>query len=88
MVHIILPSVWTTGHRTDFSGTGGPLNAVIKRFAEDNPVYRRRLLDADAEPHGYINVVVDDDLIPRHLRASTTVAEGSTITIIAPMAGG
>lgn len=88
MVRIVLPSVWTEGHRTEFSATEGSLNAVIKRFAEQHPGYRRRLLGPDSEPLGYLNVVVDDDLIPRQLRAETVVAAGSTITIVAPMAGG
>lgn len=88
MIKIVLPSVWTQGGRTEFEGTEGPLLDVIRRFADDNPDYRRRLLGPDGEPAGHINICVDDDLIPRHQRAATTVEAGITITIITPMAGG
>ncbi|WP_232430433.1 MoaD/ThiS family protein [Salinispora pacifica] len=88
MVKIVLPSVWTQGHRTEFTGTEGKLDAVIKRFAEENPTYRRRLLGPDSEPLGYLNLVVDDDMVPRHLRADTVVTSGSTVTVVSPMAGG
>jgi hypothetical protein len=36
----------------------------------------------------YINVCIDDDLIMRNERASTSVPAGSTVVITAPMAGG
>jgi sulfur-carrier protein len=88
VVKIVLPSVWAPDGHTDFEAAEGPLLDVIMRFAADNPAYRRRLLGPDAQPLRYVNICVDDDLIPRHLRGSTTVAAGSTITIIAPMAGG
>lgn len=88
MIKIVLPSVWTPGGRTEFDATEGPLHEVIKRFVADNPAYRRRLLGPDAEPLTYVNIVVDEDLVPRHLRAGTTVSSGSTVTIISPMAGG
>ncbi|HEV2374256.1 MAG TPA: MoaD/ThiS family protein [Streptosporangiaceae bacterium] len=88
MIKIILPSVWAPDGRTEFEGTEGALPEVITRFAAENPTFRRRLLGPDAQPLGYVNICVDDDLIPRHLRGTTTVAAGSTVTIIAPMAGG
>lgn len=89
MVKIVLPSVWATNGQTTFEGTEGPLHDVIKRFAAENPAFRRRLLGPDAEPLTYINVCVDDDgIIPRRLRAGTIVEAGSTVTIISPMAGG
>lgn len=88
MVRIVLPSVWTQGGRTEFAGTEGPLPEVIGRFAAEHPQYARRLVGPDAQPLGYVNICVDDDLIPRQLRATTVVPAGATITIIAPMAGG
>jgi sulfur-carrier protein len=88
MVTIILPSVWSADGQTTFEAAAGPLQDIIKRFAAQNPPYRRRLLGPDQEPAGYINVCVDDALIPRQLRAATTVPDGSTVTIIPPMAGG
>jgi hypothetical protein len=88
VVKIILPSVWTQGGRTDFEGVEGPLGDVLRRFAADHPDYRRRLLGPDAEPLMYVNICVDDDLIPRHLRSATLVEAGSIVTVIAPMAGG
>jgi sulfur-carrier protein len=88
MVKIILPSVWTAGGQTSFEGTEGLLHDVIKRFAVDNPAYRSRLLGPDSKPLNYINVCVDDAIIPRQLRETTVVPAGSTVTVIAPMAGG
>lgn len=88
MVRIVVPSVWNPERRTDFEAGEGPLPEVIRRFAEANPVMRRRLLDAGGEPLQYVNVCVDDELIPRHLRRDTVVPAGATVTIIAPMAGG
>lgn len=88
MVKIVVPSVWAHDGQTRFEGAEGPLNDVIKRFAEAHPDFRRRLLGSDAEPLKYINICVDDDLIPRFERAATSVEAGSTVTVIAPMAGG
>jgi sulfur-carrier protein len=88
MVKIVLPSVWAADGQTTFEGTEGPLHDVIKRFAAENPGFRRRLLGPDAEPLTYINVCVNDGIVPRRLRAGTVVEAGSTVTIIAPMAGG
>lgn len=88
MVTIVLPSVWSADGRTRFEASGGPLQDIIKRFVAENPSYRRRLLGPDQEPAGYINICVDDALVPRRLRSSTVVPDGSTVTIIPPMAGG
>jgi len=85
---IILPSVWAADGRTEFEGTEGLLPEVIERFAADNPGFRRRLLGPDEQPLMYLNICVGDEMIPRHQRATTMVEPGSTITIIAPMAGG
>jgi molybdopterin converting factor small subunit len=86
---MILPSVWTEDGTTVFEAAGeGPLDEVVKGFAADHPRYRRRLLDADGQPLRYVNICVDDELIPRHLRATTQVPEGATVTVVAPMAGG
>jgi molybdopterin converting factor small subunit len=49
---------------------------------------RRRLLGPDGEPAGYINICVNEDLVPRQDRAATVVTAGSTVTIMPPMAGG
>jgi sulfur-carrier protein len=88
VIRIVLPSVWTASGRTDFEGTEGALPDVIRRFAAAHPEFARRLLGPDGEPAGYVNVCVDDDLVPRQSRAGTVVPAGSTVTIIAPMAGG
>lgn len=88
MIKIIIPSVWTPDGRTEFEATEGPLPEVIKRFVADHPDYERRLLGPDSQPLSYVNICVDDALIPRNQRASTTVDAGSTVTVIAPMAGG
>jgi hypothetical protein len=88
MVKIILPSAWTTDGQTNFEGAEGLIDDVIKCFAADYPAYRRRLLGPDAAPLTYINVCLDDVMVPRRLRATTQVQEGSTLTIVSPMAGG
>lgn len=88
MIKIVLPSVWTQTGRTEFEATEGPLVDVIKRFAADNPEFSRRLLGPDGEPAGHINICLNDDLVPRHLRALTTIEAGITVTIITAMAGG
>jgi molybdopterin converting factor small subunit len=88
VIKIVVPSVWTSEGRTTFEETEGPLHDVIKRLAAAHPGLRRRLLGPDAEPLKYINICVDDELIPRQQRPATTVKDGSTITVISPMAGG
>lgn len=88
MVKIVLPAGWTVGRHNEFESTEGPLPEVIRRFAADNPDYRHRVLGPDGKPLTYVNFVVDDDIVPRHLRETTVVEAGSTITIMPPMAGG
>ncbi|MEU8261686.1 MoaD/ThiS family protein [Micromonospora sp. NPDC048999] len=88
MVKIVLPGVWAEGGKSTFDTEAGPLPEVVKRFVAENPAYRRRLLGPDQEPAGYLNVCIDDVLVPRQARAATVVADGSTVTIIPPMAGG
>ncbi|MBB5872701.1 molybdopterin converting factor small subunit [Allocatelliglobosispora scoriae] len=88
MVKIILPAGWTEGRRTVFESADGPLSDVIKAFAAAYPAYRHRVLGPDDEPLTYVNFCVDDDIVPRHLRATTVVEAGATITVMPPMAGG
>ncbi len=88
MVRIVVPAVWTPQGRTDFEGIPGPLDTVIRDFAVRHPEFARRLLDADGAPLRYLNICVDDDMIPRDQRAATTVPPGAVVTVLAPMAGG
>ncbi|GAA2553301.1 hypothetical protein GCM10010435_24590 [Winogradskya consettensis] len=88
MIKIVLPSVWTGTGTTVFAGEEGPLYEVIKRFAAGNPQFGRRLIGPDGQPLTYLNLCVDDEMIPRHLRAHTEVEAGCTVTVISPMAGG
>ncbi|TDC40364.1 MoaD/ThiS family protein [Micromonospora sp. 15K316] len=88
MVRIVVPAVWTPQGRTHFEGTSGPLDEVIGDFATRHPQFARRLLDADGKPLRYLNICLDDDMIPRHQRADATVGPDTVITIISPMAGG
>jgi sulfur-carrier protein len=88
MVKIVLPGVWAVDGQSTYETAAGQLPEVIKRFVAENPAYSRRLLGPDSEPAGYLNICVDDDLVPRQSRATTVVPEGSTVTIIPPMAGG
>jgi len=88
MVRIVVPAVWTPQGRTDFEGTAGPLDEVIRDFAARHPQFARRLLDADGTPLRYLNICLDDDMIPRHQRVGATVGPDTVVTIISPMAGG
>ncbi|GIJ22972.1 MoaD/ThiS family protein [Micromonospora lutea] len=88
MVRIVVPTVWTPQGRTDFEGTPGPLDEVIRDFVARHPEFGRRLLDADGAPLRYVNICIDDDLIPRHQRAAATVGPDAVVTILSPMAGG
>ncbi|MFC4857034.1 MoaD/ThiS family protein [Actinophytocola glycyrrhizae] len=89
MITITVPAVWSPERRTGYEVAGsGLLYDVVRRFVEENPVFRRRLIGADGAPLKYVNLFVDDELIMRHLRETTEVAPGSTVTIISPMAGG
>ncbi|MDL4776697.1 MULTISPECIES: MoaD/ThiS family protein [Thermomonosporaceae] len=88
MARIVLPAGWSHRGQSEFDGGEGPLHEVIKRFADDHPHYRRRLLDPDGEPRTYFNVYLDDTAVPRGDRSSTTVGAGNVITIVPPMAGG
>ncbi|MGI5186118.1 MoaD/ThiS family protein [Dactylosporangium sp. CA-152071] len=88
MINIVVPSVWTNAGRTRFPGTEGALHDVIRQFAADNPEFHRRLLDEHDQPFTYLNICIDDIMVPRHMRAHTTVEADRTVTIISPMAGG
>jgi hypothetical protein len=89
MITIIVPAVWSPERRTGYKVEGsGLLYDVMRRFVDENPVFRRRLIGADGAPLKYVNMFVDDELVLRHLRGTTEVAAGSTVTILSPMAGG
>ncbi|WP_242900822.1 MoaD/ThiS family protein [Actinomadura terrae] len=88
MIKIMVPSVWSPDGDTAFEGTEGPLPEVIRRFADDHPWIGGRLFGPDGEPLLYVNLCVDDEMIPRRSRDATVVEAGSTVTILAPMAGG
>lgn len=88
MVRIVLPVGWTEGRRTEFETAEGLLPDVIRRFADDHPKYRHRVLGPDSQLLRYVNFCVDDDVVPRHLGSTTMVRSGSTVVVMAPMAGG
>ena len=88
MVKIILPIGWTEGRRTEFTVPAGLLPDVIRQFAADHPAHRDRVLGPDAQLLTYVNYCVDEDVVPRRLRPTTMVEAGSTVIIMAPMAGG
>lgn len=89
MITIIVPAVWSPERRTGYKvAEPGLLYDVMRRFVDENPVFRRRLIGTDGSPVKYVNMFVDDELIMRNHRDSTEVAAGSTVTIISPMAGG
>lgn len=88
MVTIVVPSVWTADRRSRFEVEEGPLLTVLQRFAALRPDCRGRVLAPDGQPLPFVNVSVDDHMVPRHERATTVVPAGSTVILIAPMAGG
>lgn len=88
MVTIVVPSVWTKDRRSLFEVEEGPLFEVLNRFVEQRPECRARVLAPDGKPLLFVNVSVDDRLVPRQERAATVVPAGSTVILIAPMAGG
>ncbi|MFC5183316.1 MoaD/ThiS family protein [Actinomadura harenae] len=88
MIRILIPSVWSPDGRTAFEGAEGPLPDVVRRFADDHPWIAGRLFGPDGAPLLHVNLVVDDELVPRRSRDAAVVGAGSTVTILAPMAGG
>ena len=88
MVTIVIPSVWTQDRRASFSVEEGPLSEVLKQFAKQRPDCRDRVIGPDGELLPFLNVCVDDRLVPRQDRATTAVPAGSTVILISPIAGG
>jgi len=88
VVTVVVPSVWTRDRRSFFSVEEGPLFDVLKRFVAQQPECRERVIGQDGEPLMFVNVCVDDCLIPRQERATTVVPAGSTVILISPLAGG
>jgi molybdopterin synthase sulfur carrier subunit len=88
MVRIVVPGVWASNGKTSFDTAAGPLLEILQGFVAEYPGYGRRLLGRDGKPASYINFCIDNELIPRHARAEAVVTDGSTVTIIPPMAGG
>ncbi|BCB88507.1 MoaD/ThiS family protein [Phytohabitans suffuscus] len=88
MVTIVVPSVWTADRRSYFTVQEGPLFEVLRRFVAQRPECRGRVFGADGEPLMFVNVSVDDRMVPRRERAGTVVPAGSTVILISPIAGG
>jgi sulfur-carrier protein len=88
VVTIVVPSVWTKDRGSFFHVEEGPLGEVLKRFVAQRPECRDRVVGPDGEPLMFVNVSVDDRLVPRQERAATVVPAGSTVILISPMAGG
>jgi sulfur-carrier protein len=88
VVTIVVPSVWTKDRSSYFHVEEGPLGEVLKRFVAQRPECRDRVMGPDGEPLMFVNVSVDDRLVPRQERAATVVPAGSTVILISPMAGG
>jgi len=88
MVTIVVPSVWTEDRCSLFQVKEGPLFEVLKRFMAQRPECRDRVIGPDGEPLLFVNVCVDDCLVPRRERATMVVPAGSTVILISPIAGG
>lgn len=88
MVTIVVPSVWTTDHRSSFHVAAGPLPEILRRFVELRPECEERIIGPDGSPFAFINVAIDNCLVPRDQRDSAVVAVGSVVTLLSPMAGG
>lgn len=85
-----ISSAWShqVDGRTKFDVSDGMIDKIICSFAEQFPVLRRRLLNANGQPHSYYNVYVDGEMVPRGTLAVTSVTGSSEIEIVPPMAGG
>lgn len=88
MVTVVVPSVWTEDRLSSFHVEEGPLFDVLKRFVAQRPECRDRVVGPDGQPLLFVNVSVNDRLVPRQERAETIVEAGSTVILISPMAGG
>ena len=88
MIKIVVPSVWSPDGHTVYDADEGPLPEVMRRFADEHPWIKGRLFGPEGKPLLYINLCVNDDMVPRQKRDATVVEAGSTVTVLAPMAGG
>ncbi len=88
MVTIVVSRGWAQRGEVAFEASAGPLPDVLRRLADGNPDYGRRLLDTNGEVYGYLSIFVDAEQVPRHERAAFEVPDGSTVTILPPLAGG
>jgi len=88
VVTIVVSRGWAQRGKVAFEAPAGRLPDVLRRLAEDDPDYERRLLDSNGELYGYLSIFVDPEQVPRHLHATFDVREGSTVTILPPLAGG
>jgi molybdopterin converting factor small subunit len=88
LVTVVLSRAWAQHGQTKFVANAGPLTDVIKQLAASEPDYHRRLLDSDGEPYRYLSIFVDDEQVPRYQQATVNVADGCTVTIVPPLAGG
>src|SRR5262245_44183440 len=88
VVTVVVPSVWTQDRLSSIQVEEGPLFEVLRRFVALRPECKARVIGPDGEPLLFVNVSVDDRLVPRKERAATTVAAGSTVILFSPMAGG
>ncbi|HEV2887548.1 MAG TPA: MoaD/ThiS family protein [Jatrophihabitans sp.] len=88
MVVVVVSRAWAQHGRTTFETDAGRLPDVLRQLADAEPEYRRRLLNSDGEPYGYLSIFVDAESVPRNSRAEIEVADGSTVTIVPPLVGG
>lgn len=85
MVTVVMPSVWASEAIEVEPGT---LASVVARVVEHDPGFARRLLGTEGRLADHVNYAVDGRLVPRTNRAELTVADGSVVTVVPPMAGG
>jgi molybdopterin converting factor small subunit len=88
MVTVVVSRGWAQRGRATFAAEPGPLPAILRRLADEEPEYGRRLLDGAGEPYRYLSIFVDAELVPRAEQGTTDVGDGSTVTILPPLAGG
>lgn len=88
MVTIVVSRGWAQRGQATFEAEPGRLPELLKHLAETEPDYGRRILDDAGEPYGYLSIFVDSEHVPRGVRGGIEVADGSTVTIVPPLAGG
>jgi sulfur-carrier protein len=89
-VHIALPSSLAqfTGGVLRFSVQGGTVRQVLENIHDAFPLLAGRVVNGNFQPLPFIRVYVDDEDVRDLGPVDSAVAPGSTVLIMAAVAGG